>query len=247
MKCSLGISSFLEEISSLSHFTVFLYFFALFTYEGFRVSLTILWNSAFRWVCHSFSPLPFTSLLFSVIFKASSDNHYAFFGRWSWSLPPVQCHEPLSIILQASCLSDLRPWIYFSLSLYNHKGYIWFRSYLNGLVIFPYFLQFKSEFGNKDHDLSHHQLPVLFLLTVKSSSIFGCKEYSQYDFCIDSLMMSICRVFSCVAERGCLLWPVLSLGKALLAFDLLCFVLQGQICLLLKVSPDFLLLNFNPL
>ena len=44
----LGISSFLEEISSLSHFTVFLYFFALFTYEGFRVSLTILWNSALR-------------------------------------------------------------------------------------------------------------------------------------------------------------------------------------------------------
>ena len=25
-----------------------------------------------------------------------------------------------------------------------------FRSYLNGLVVFPYFLQFKSEFGNKE-------------------------------------------------------------------------------------------------
>ena len=31
LKCSLGISSFLEEISSLSHFIVFLYFYALFT------------------------------------------------------------------------------------------------------------------------------------------------------------------------------------------------------------------------
>ena len=32
---------------------------------------------------------------------------------------------------------------------------------------FPYFLQFKSEFGNKGvHDLSHSQLLVLFLLTV---------------------------------------------------------------------------------
>ena len=31
MKCSLGTSNFLEEIFSLSHFTVFLYFIALFT------------------------------------------------------------------------------------------------------------------------------------------------------------------------------------------------------------------------
>ena len=38
MKCSLGISNFLEEISSLSHSVVFLYFFALITEEGFLVS-----------------------------------------------------------------------------------------------------------------------------------------------------------------------------------------------------------------
>ena len=35
MKCSLDISSFLEEISSLSRPVVFLYFFALITEEGF--------------------------------------------------------------------------------------------------------------------------------------------------------------------------------------------------------------------
>ena len=34
MKCSLGISNFLEELSSLSHSVVFLYFFALITEEG---------------------------------------------------------------------------------------------------------------------------------------------------------------------------------------------------------------------
>ena len=34
MKRSLGISNFLEEISSLSHPTIFLYFFALITEEG---------------------------------------------------------------------------------------------------------------------------------------------------------------------------------------------------------------------
>ena len=38
MKSSLGISNFLEEISSLSHSIVFLYFFAMITEEGFLIS-----------------------------------------------------------------------------------------------------------------------------------------------------------------------------------------------------------------
>ena len=38
MKCSLGISNFLEEISSLSHSVVFIYFFALIAEEGFLIS-----------------------------------------------------------------------------------------------------------------------------------------------------------------------------------------------------------------
>ena len=38
MKCSFGISDFLEEIPSLSHSIVFLYFFALITEEGFLIS-----------------------------------------------------------------------------------------------------------------------------------------------------------------------------------------------------------------
>ena len=37
------------------------------------------------------------------------------------------------------------------------------------------------------------------------------------------------------------------LKKILLAFALLHFVLQGQTCLLLQTSLDFLLLHFNPL
>ena len=55
--------------------------------------------------------------------------------------------------------------------------------------------------------------------------------------------MSKCRGFSCVVGRGCLLWPVRSLGKTLLAFALFHSVLQGQICLLLQVFLDFLLLH----
>ena len=38
MRCSLGISNFLEEISSLSHPIVFLYFLALITEKGFPIS-----------------------------------------------------------------------------------------------------------------------------------------------------------------------------------------------------------------
>ena len=38
MKCCLGISNFLEEISSLSHSIVFLYFFTLITEEEFFIS-----------------------------------------------------------------------------------------------------------------------------------------------------------------------------------------------------------------
>ena len=37
MKWSLGVSNFLEEISSLSHSIVFIYFFALITEEVFLI------------------------------------------------------------------------------------------------------------------------------------------------------------------------------------------------------------------
>ena len=91
------------------------------------------------------------------------------------------------------------------------------------------------------------------------ASPFGCKECNESDFStgfpdgsdgkesnfgIDHLIMSICRAISCVVGGGCLLWPVCSLGKTLLAFVLLHFVLQSQTCLLLQVSLDFLLLHF---
>ena len=73
MKCSLGISSFLEEISGLSQSIVFLYFFAFITEEGLSL-LAILQNSAFKWVYLSFSPLLFASLLFTAICKASQQD-----------------------------------------------------------------------------------------------------------------------------------------------------------------------------
>ena len=135
--------------------------------------------------------------------------------------------------------SDLILWIYLSLSVDNHKGFdlgrtwgIWFRSYLNGLVVFPTFFNLSLNFAVRSSWTEPQSVPVLFLLNVSSFSTFGYKEYKQSDFSIDHLVMSVS--ISCVVGRGCLLWPVCSLGKTLSAFVLLHFVLQGQTCLLLK-------------
>ena len=70
----------------------------------------------------------------------------------------------------------------------------------------------------------------------QSFFIFSCKVYNQSDFSIDHLVMSMC-----CWNRVC------SLGKTLLAFALLHFVLQGQTCLLIQVSLDFLLLHSSSL
>ena len=55
--------------------------------------LAILWNSAFKWEYLSFSPLLFSSLHFTAICKASSDNHFAFlhFFYMGMVLIPVSC------------------------------------------------------------------------------------------------------------------------------------------------------------
>ena len=96
--------------------------------KAFLSLLAVLWNSAFSWVYLFLSPLPFASLL-SATYKASLNNHFAFpfciSFSWDsfWSLPPIQCYEPLSIVLQALGLSDLIPGIYLSSPLYNHKGF----------------------------------------------------------------------------------------------------------------------------
>ena len=103
MKCSLGISNFLEEISSLSHSIVFLYFFALITEKAFLSLLAILWNSAFKWVYLSFSPLLFASLLFTAFCKASSDSHFTFFISFSWGWSWMNVNE---CVLSYSVMSN---------------------------------------------------------------------------------------------------------------------------------------------
>ena len=46
--------------------------------KAFLPLLAVLWNSAFRWLYLSFSPLPLAFLLFSAICKASLRNHFPF-------------------------------------------------------------------------------------------------------------------------------------------------------------------------
>ena len=145
MKYSLGISNFLEEISSLFHSIVFFYFFALIT-EWFLSLLAILWHSVLTWVYLSFSPLPFTSLLFSAICKASSDNHFAFlhFFFLGMVLITASCTvSQTSIHSSSGTLSDLISWLYLSLPLYNHKrfhlGYIWMVEWFSLCFSFLFF------------------------------------------------------------------------------------------------------------
>ena len=132
---------------TLSHSIIFLYFFAFFIEEGLLISLF-----SFLELCIQLGISPCLLLLFfSVFCKASSDSHFAFlhffFMELLWSLPPVQCYRPLSIVLQALSLSDQIPLTYSSPPLYSHKAH--------GQVIpewpscFPYFLQFKYQFHNK--------------------------------------------------------------------------------------------------
>ena len=66
MKYSLGISNFLKEISRLSPFIIFLYFFSLITEEDFVISpcyslelciqmgISFLFSFAFRFSFHSY-------------------------------------------------------------------------------------------------------------------------------------------------------------------------------------------------
>ena len=105
MKCSLGISNFLEEISSLSHSVVFLYFFALITEEGFLISPCYSLELCIQMGIFPFL-LCFWLLFFSQLFVRPPQTAILIFcisfcWGWSCSLSPVQCHEPPSIVHQA--------------------------------------------------------------------------------------------------------------------------------------------------
>ena len=97
MKYSLGISNFLEEISSLSHSTVFLYLFASIPGKGFLIS-----------PCYSLELCiqMGISFLFSFVFRLSSFHSYLegllgmwFTGKGNGKALQCSCFEnPMSIM-----------------------------------------------------------------------------------------------------------------------------------------------------
>ena len=230
MKYSLGISNFLKRspVFPILLFSSISFHWSL--RKAFLYLIAILWNSAFKWV-----------YLFSFTFYLSSFLSYLW-GLFRWTFCFLHVFFLRVVLNTASCtmswtfvhnslgtLSDLTPWIYLSLPLYNCKGFNLGHSEWSSS--FPYFLQFKSEFGNKDF---------MIWATVSSQSYF-CWLYrdspSLASKNITNLILVLTiwwrsLVFSCVVIRDCLLWAVCSLGKTVLAFALLHFVLQSQTCLL---------------
>ena len=152
MKCSLGISNFLEEISSLPHSIVSLYFFALITEEGVLISICYFLDLCIQMGISFLFSFAFSFSSFSAILKSPQATILpfciSFSWGWFWSLPPIPCHEPPSTVLQVLCLSDLTFWniCHFHCIIIRDLSQV----IPDCSSIFPYFLQFKSEFGNKE-------------------------------------------------------------------------------------------------
>ena len=142
---------FLKEFSSLSHSIVFLYFFALIAKEAFlifpcyslelciQMGISFLFSFAFHFSSfHSFS-------------KASSDSHFAFlpFFFLGMVLIPVSCTMSWISVHSSPGTLSIR-----SLKSISHFHCIIIRDLIQAIPEwssgFPYFLQFKSEFGNKE-------------------------------------------------------------------------------------------------
>ena len=88
MKCSLSISNFLEEISSLSHYIVFLYFFALIMKKAFLSLLAVLWNSAF--IVVSYDTICEGSYNISFLFDFEFSLLFLVSLAKGWSIVPYQ-------------------------------------------------------------------------------------------------------------------------------------------------------------
>ena len=108
-----GISDFLEEIPSLSHYVVFLYFFALITDEGFLISPCYSLELCIQMGIPFLFSFAYCFSFFTAICKASSDSHFAFlhFCFLGVVLIPV-CYtvSQTSIHSSSGILSDLSIW-----------------------------------------------------------------------------------------------------------------------------------------
>ena len=105
MKFSLGISNFLEEITGLSHSIVFLYLYWSLR-KAFLSLLAILWNSAIKRVCLSFSPLLLASLLTAICRPLQTAIlHFFFLGM---VLFPISCTMSQTSVHSSSSTLSIR-------------------------------------------------------------------------------------------------------------------------------------------
>ena len=79
--------------------------------KAFLSLLAIHWNSAFRCLYLSFSPLRLASLFFTAVYKASSDSHFAFLHFFSMGmvLIPVSCAMSRTSVHSSSGSLSIRP------------------------------------------------------------------------------------------------------------------------------------------
>ena len=111
MNVSLGSSEFLEE-TLVFPFLLFSFISLHWSLSKAFLSLPALpWNCTFKWVYLSFSALPFASLLLSAIYKASSDNHFAFSLSFFLEMVLIAAsYQFSSVQFSCSVVSDsLRP------------------------------------------------------------------------------------------------------------------------------------------
>ena len=128
MKCSLGISNFLEEISSLCHSVLFLYFFALIAREGFLISSCCSLEFCIQMlIFFLFSFSLFTYLLFTAIYKTSPCSHFAFLHFFSMGMVLIPVSSTMSRTSSHSSPGTLsirsRPLNLFSLPLHGREGF----------------------------------------------------------------------------------------------------------------------------
>ena len=112
---------------------------------------------------------------------------------------------------------------------------------------FTCFIQFQSEFHNKKFMIwvtvslwSH------FCWPYRASPSLAAKNIINLVLVLTIWLYS-CAESSLVLLEESFCWSARSLGKALLSFVQLHFVPQGQTCLLLQVSLDFIPLHSSPL
>ena len=96
---------------------------------------------------------------------------------WFWSLSSIQCYKPASIVFQALCLSDLIPWLYLSLPLYNRKG-LWiviftisWYSFVSSPLFQKYHSKYRPSWSLNVHRVLYYKRETCLMCKIKVSKV----------------------------------------------------------------------------